>query len=200
MRHGWKPYGNLVAFRRKCGSRTLSSFRDRLVTLVMTPFMSCGARLPVYALFAAAFFPENGGLFWKKYRLYHIRRFFDFNADGCPVDIAYQTVYACISDCCRLSQIVISLDKGKLWNNDCGNFVIPSTMSYVEINRFATKRKILNNFLICKTMWNHSSTLVIGTFQVVFSSSQTSIFTGASCQPEISKYSIKTSGKMTHIH
>lgn len=43
------------------GSRTLSSFRDRLVTLVMTPFMSCGARLPVYALFAAAFFPENGG-------------------------------------------------------------------------------------------------------------------------------------------
>ena len=115
-----------------------------------------------------------------------------------PVDIAYQTVYACISDCCRLSQIVISLDKGKLWNNDCGNFVIPSTMSYVEINRFATKRKILNNFLICKTMWNHSSTLVIGTFQVVFSSSQTSIFTGASCQPEISKYSIKTSGKMTH--
>lgn len=43
------------------GTRTLSSFRDRLVTLVMTPFMSCGARLPVYALFAAAFFPENGG-------------------------------------------------------------------------------------------------------------------------------------------
>ena len=42
------------------GTRTLSSFRDRLITLVMTPFMSCGARLPVYALFAAAFFPENG--------------------------------------------------------------------------------------------------------------------------------------------
>ena len=43
------------------GTRILSSKRDRLVTLMMTPFMSCGARLPVYALFAAAFFPENGG-------------------------------------------------------------------------------------------------------------------------------------------
>ena len=42
------------------GTRILSSKRDRLVTLMMTPFMSCGARLPVYALFATAFFSDYG--------------------------------------------------------------------------------------------------------------------------------------------
>lgn len=42
------------------GTRILSSKRDRLVTLMMTPFMSCGARLPVYALFATAFFGNYG--------------------------------------------------------------------------------------------------------------------------------------------
>ena len=42
------------------GTRILSSMRDRLVTLTMTPFMSCGARLPVYALFATAFFAKSG--------------------------------------------------------------------------------------------------------------------------------------------
>ncbi|WP_163832671.1 Fe(2+) transporter permease subunit FeoB [Spartinivicinus ruber] len=41
-------------------TRTLESQRDRLLTICMTPFMSCGARLPVYALFAVAFFPDNG--------------------------------------------------------------------------------------------------------------------------------------------
>jgi len=41
-------------------------------------------------------------------------------------------------------------------------------MSYVEINRLAAKRKVLNNFLTSRAMRNHSSTLVIGTFQVVF--------------------------------
>lgn len=41
-------------------SRTLENSRDRILTTVMTPFMSCGARLPVYALFAAAFFPIGG--------------------------------------------------------------------------------------------------------------------------------------------
>ena len=41
-------------------SRTLENSRDRILTTVMTPFMSCGARLPVYALFAAAFFPIAG--------------------------------------------------------------------------------------------------------------------------------------------
>ncbi|MCK9530131.1 MAG: Fe(2+) transporter permease subunit FeoB [Gammaproteobacteria bacterium] len=41
-------------------TRTLEHPRDRLVTMAMTPFMSCGARLPVYALFAAAFFPVGG--------------------------------------------------------------------------------------------------------------------------------------------
>ncbi|MEL7053309.1 MAG: Fe(2+) transporter permease subunit FeoB [Cyanobacteria bacterium J06588_5] len=38
-------------------TRTLESRRDRILTILMNPFMSCGARLPVYVLFAAAFFP-----------------------------------------------------------------------------------------------------------------------------------------------
>jgi len=41
-------------------ARTLEKERERLLTVVMVPFMSCGARLPVYALFASAFFPESG--------------------------------------------------------------------------------------------------------------------------------------------
>lgn len=41
-------------------TRTLESERERKLTILMNPFMSCGARLPVYALFAAAFFPANG--------------------------------------------------------------------------------------------------------------------------------------------
>ncbi|NQV64048.1 MAG: ferrous iron transport protein B [SAR86 cluster bacterium] len=41
-------------------SRTLGRDSDRLLTIAMAPFMSCGARLTVYALFAAAFFPNNG--------------------------------------------------------------------------------------------------------------------------------------------
>ncbi len=41
-------------------ARVLDSERERITTVMMAPFMSCGARLPVYALFAAAFFPENG--------------------------------------------------------------------------------------------------------------------------------------------
>lgn len=41
-------------------TRTLENRRDRLMTILMNPFMSCGARLPVYALFVAAFFPSNG--------------------------------------------------------------------------------------------------------------------------------------------
>lgn len=41
-------------------TRTLENPRDRLMTIMMNPFMSCGARLPVYALFAAAFFPIGG--------------------------------------------------------------------------------------------------------------------------------------------
>jgi len=41
-------------------SRTLENQRDRYLTTLMAPFMSCGARLPVYALFVAAFFPVGG--------------------------------------------------------------------------------------------------------------------------------------------
>jgi len=40
-------------------TRTLEHRRDRLLTIAMAPFMSCGARLPVYVLFAAAFFPQG---------------------------------------------------------------------------------------------------------------------------------------------
>ncbi|EXJ13349.1 Ferrous iron transport protein B [Imhoffiella purpurea] len=41
-------------------TRTLESERERKLTILMNPFMSCGARLPVYALFATAFFPHSG--------------------------------------------------------------------------------------------------------------------------------------------
>lgn len=41
-------------------TRTLESERDRKMTMAMAPFMSCGARLPIYALFAVAFFPHGG--------------------------------------------------------------------------------------------------------------------------------------------
>lgn len=43
-------------------TRTLSSERDRKMTIILTPFMSCSARLPVYALFTAALFPKNASL------------------------------------------------------------------------------------------------------------------------------------------
>ena len=43
-------------------TRILSKENERIVAGMMAPFMSCGARLPVYALFAAAFFPENSSL------------------------------------------------------------------------------------------------------------------------------------------
>jgi ferrous iron transport protein B len=43
-------------------ARTLESKRDRYLTIFLTPFMSCGAKLPVYALFTAAFFPQYAGL------------------------------------------------------------------------------------------------------------------------------------------
>ncbi len=42
-------------------TRTLENNRDRVLAIMMNPFMSCGARLPVYALFVAVFFPETGG-------------------------------------------------------------------------------------------------------------------------------------------
>ncbi|MCL2308649.1 MAG: Fe(2+) transporter permease subunit FeoB [Proteobacteria bacterium] len=41
-------------------TRTLESSRDRLMAIMMIPFMSCGARLPVYVLLVAVFFPTNG--------------------------------------------------------------------------------------------------------------------------------------------
>lgn len=41
-------------------ARTLDTAQDRLLTIIMAPFMSCGARLTVYVLFATAFFPTNG--------------------------------------------------------------------------------------------------------------------------------------------
>lgn len=43
-------------------SRTLPSERDRRMTILLTPFMSCSAKLPIYAFFVAAFFPENSAL------------------------------------------------------------------------------------------------------------------------------------------
>lgn len=43
-------------------SRTLPSERDRKMTILLTPYMSCSAKLPIYAFFTAAFFPGNGAL------------------------------------------------------------------------------------------------------------------------------------------
>ncbi|MER2235275.1 MAG: ferrous iron transport protein B [Candidatus Limivicinus sp.] len=43
-------------------TRTLPSERDRKMTILLTPFMSCTAKLPIYAFFVAAFFPHRGGL------------------------------------------------------------------------------------------------------------------------------------------
>jgi len=50
------------------GTRTLESKKDRYLTIFMTPLMSCGARLPVYALFGAAFFGKAAG--WMVFSLY----------------------------------------------------------------------------------------------------------------------------------
>ena len=43
-------------------ARTLSSERDRKMTILLTPFMSCSAKLPIYAVFAASFFPRHSAL------------------------------------------------------------------------------------------------------------------------------------------
>jgi ferrous iron transport protein B len=43
-------------------SRTLPSERDRKLTIMLTPFMSCSAKLPIYAFFTAAFFPEHAAI------------------------------------------------------------------------------------------------------------------------------------------
>lgn len=51
-------------------TRTLESPRDRALTALLIPLMSCGARLPVYALFIAVFFPDNSGtVLWSLYLL-----------------------------------------------------------------------------------------------------------------------------------
>lgn len=43
-------------------SRTLSSERDRKMTILLTPYMSCSAKIPIYSIFAAAFFPKHAAL------------------------------------------------------------------------------------------------------------------------------------------
>ena len=43
-------------------TRTLSSERDRRMTILLTPFMSCSAKIPIYGVFSAAFFPEHAAL------------------------------------------------------------------------------------------------------------------------------------------
>ncbi len=43
-------------------TRTLDNKKDRMIAILINPFMSCGARLPVYMVFIGAFFPNNGGL------------------------------------------------------------------------------------------------------------------------------------------
>lgn len=43
-------------------TRTLENKKDRMIAILINPFMSCGARLPIYLVFIAAFFPDNGGI------------------------------------------------------------------------------------------------------------------------------------------
>ena len=43
-------------------TRTVSSDRDRKMTILLTPYMSCSAKIPIYAVFAAAFFPKHKAL------------------------------------------------------------------------------------------------------------------------------------------
>lgn len=43
-------------------TRTLESKKDRMIATLINPFMSCGAKLPIYLVFIAAFFPDHGGL------------------------------------------------------------------------------------------------------------------------------------------
>ena len=50
--HGSGGYGNAYA----------DSERDRKMTILLTPFMSCTAKLPIYSFFVSAFFPKKGGL------------------------------------------------------------------------------------------------------------------------------------------
>lgn len=50
------------------GARTLDSSRERIITIIMAPFMSCGARLAIFALFSTAFFGSHGA--WMVFSLY----------------------------------------------------------------------------------------------------------------------------------
>lgn len=43
-------------------ARTLDNKRDRMIAILINPFMSCGAKIPIYSVFIAAFFPNHGGL------------------------------------------------------------------------------------------------------------------------------------------
>lgn len=43
-------------------TRTMDNKKDRMIAMLITPFMSCGAKLPIYSVFIAAFFPRHGGL------------------------------------------------------------------------------------------------------------------------------------------
>ena len=52
-------------------TRTMENEGDRMLAMMLVPFMSCTARLPIYAIFVAAFFPENGGLVSVSYT--HLR-------------------------------------------------------------------------------------------------------------------------------
>ncbi|MBR5357605.1 MAG: ferrous iron transport protein B [Clostridiales bacterium] len=53
-------------------TRTLPSDRDRKMTIILTPFMSCTAKLPIYAFFVSAFFPRQGGFIMTGLYLFSI--------------------------------------------------------------------------------------------------------------------------------
>ena len=53
-------------------TRTLTSERDRKMTILLTPFMSCSAKLPIYSFFVSVFFPGKGGLIMSALNLFGI--------------------------------------------------------------------------------------------------------------------------------
>ena len=53
-------------------TRTLTSERDRKMTILLTPFMSCSAKLPIYSFFVSVFFPGKGGLIMSALYLFGI--------------------------------------------------------------------------------------------------------------------------------
>ena len=69
-------------------TRTLSSERDRKMTILLTPFISCSAKLPIYAIFTKVFFPDNGAFVMCR-SLQHL----EFSGESQPTDWSGDDIY-----------------------------------------------------------------------------------------------------------